>query len=130
MGPVAEALNATGEDIRTFRVRPRDLAKLLDMVRAGVVTRDAGKEIFAGMLQSGQEPEKVAERLGKARVEDESKILEWIDEAFHEHPQEALRYQNGERKLQGIFVGAVMKKSKGNADAKKVNQLLAARVKG
>ncbi|MFL5583213.1 MAG: Asp-tRNA(Asn)/Glu-tRNA(Gln) amidotransferase subunit GatB [Gemmatimonadaceae bacterium] len=130
MGPVAEALNATGEDIRTFRVRPRDLAKLLDMVRAGVVTRDAGKEIFLGMLESGEEPEQVAERLGKARVEDDAKIIEWIDEAFSERPQEALRYQNGERKLQGIFVGAVMKKSKGNADARKVNQLLAARVKG
>jgi len=130
MGPVAEALNATGEDIRTFRARPHDLAKLLDMIRAGVVTRDAGREIFLGMLERGEEPEKVAERLGKARVEDEARIIEWIDEAFSERPQEALRYQNGERKLQGIFVGAVMKKSKGNADAKKVNQLLAARVKG
>jgi aspartyl-tRNA(Asn)/glutamyl-tRNA(Gln) amidotransferase subunit B len=36
----------------------------------------------------------------------------------------------GEKKLLGVFVGAVMKKSGGRADPKKVNQLLAARASG
>ena len=49
---------------------------------------------------------------------------------FAELPAEAVRYVAGERKLQGVLVGAVMKKSKGSADPKKVNQLLGARVTG
>ena len=44
-----------------------------------------------------------------------------------EHPDEARRYAAGEKKLQGVLVGLVMKKSKGRADPKRVNQLLATR---
>jgi aspartyl-tRNA(Asn)/glutamyl-tRNA(Gln) amidotransferase subunit B len=43
-------------------------------------------------------------------------------------PEEAARFLGGERRLQGVLVGAVMKRSKGSADPKKVNQLLAARL--
>ena len=44
-----------------------------------------------------------------------------------EHPDEGKRYFAGEKKLQGVLVGFVMKKSSGKADPKKVNQLLASR---
>jgi aspartyl-tRNA(Asn)/glutamyl-tRNA(Gln) amidotransferase subunit B len=46
------------------------------------------------------------------------------------HTPEWQRYLGGEKKLLGVFVGAVMKKSGGRADPRKVNQLLAARTKG
>jgi len=42
-------------------------------------------------------------------------------------PDEAARYHAGEKKLQGVLVGFVMKKSKGRADPKRVNQLLSSR---
>ena len=51
----------------------------------------------------------------------------WIDEAMAELPAEAARFRAGEKKLTGVLVGAVMKKSKGRADPKKVNALLAKR---
>ena len=60
---------------------------------------------------------------------DDSALERWIDEAFAEHPSEASRYTGGERKLQGVLVGFVMKKSGGRADPKRLNQLLASRVK-
>ena len=54
----------------------------------------------------------------------------WIDEVLAEHPEEGRRYLAGERKLQGVLVGFVMKKSAGRADPNRVNQLLASRVGG
>jgi aspartyl-tRNA(Asn)/glutamyl-tRNA(Gln) amidotransferase subunit B len=47
-----------------------------------------------------------------------------------EHPEETRRFLSGERKLLGVLVGAVMKKSKGRADPKRVNQLLSSRASG
>jgi len=41
-----------------------------------------------------------------------------------ELPDETARFAAGEKKLIGVLVGAVMKKSKGRADPKKVNALL------
>jgi aspartyl-tRNA(Asn)/glutamyl-tRNA(Gln) amidotransferase subunit B len=128
MGEVTTALNASGADIEHFRVRPADLAKLLDMVRDGLVSHSAAKLVFARMAETGERPETIAEREGLRQVGDESALAAIIDEVLAEHPAEAQRYLAGERKLQGVLVGFVMKKSKGSADPKKVNQLLASRV--
>ena len=72
----------------------------------------------------GEDPE----REGLLKVSDDAALVKWIDEVFAEHPAEVQRYLAGERRLQGVLVGYVMKQSKGSADPKRVNQLLAARV--
>ena len=130
MGEVRAALNASGIPITQFRVRPADLAQLLNMVRDGIVSHSAAKQIFAIMVRSGDRPEQVAERVGLVKVGDDAALADWIDQVLAEHPAEALRYANGEKKLQGVLVGLVMKKSNGRADPKRVNQLLAARSSG
>ena len=127
---VLAALNAGGATLETFRVRPADLAALIKLVRDGVVGHSAAKQVFAEMVRTGERPEQVAQREGLVRVDDDAALRAWIDEVFAEHPTEAQRYLAGERKLQGVLVGFVMKKSKGSADAKKVNQLLASRAQG
>ena len=132
MTSVQGALNSSGEDISDFarRVRPRDLAKLLDLVRAGTVSTTAARSIFTAMVATGEPADKIAEAHGLTQVNDEAELDGWVTEALAEHPAEAARYVKGDRKLQGVFVGHVMKKSKGRADPKRVNQLLAARVTG
>ena len=130
MGEVQAALNARRESIVRFPVRPADLGRLLDMVRDGLVSHAAAKTIFARMVETGDRPEQVAEREGLLRVSDDSALVGWIDAVLAEHPDEARRYLAGERKLQGVLVGLVMKRSKGSADPKRVNQLLASRLPG
>ncbi|HWE41130.1 MAG TPA: Asp-tRNA(Asn)/Glu-tRNA(Gln) amidotransferase subunit GatB [Gemmatimonadaceae bacterium] len=127
---VLAALNASGDTLEDFRVRPADLASLITLVRDGVVAHSAARQVFAEMVRTGDRAEQVAKREGLVRVDDDGALAGWIDEVFAEHPVEAQRYVAGERKLQGVLVGLVMKKSKGSADAKKVNQLLAARARG
>jgi aspartyl-tRNA(Asn)/glutamyl-tRNA(Gln) amidotransferase subunit B len=61
---------------------------------------------------------------------DEGALAAWVDAVIAEHPTEWERYRSGERKLQGVLVGQVMKKSGGRADPKKVNQLLVERAIG
>jgi len=130
MGEVRAALNASGQDIRHFSVRPADLAQLLNLVRDGKVSHSAAKKVFAEMVRTGDRPEQVAEREGLVQEGDDAALQGWIDEVLAENPSEAVRYANGERKLQGFLVGLVMRKSKGRADPKRVNQLLSARSAG
>jgi aspartyl-tRNA(Asn)/glutamyl-tRNA(Gln) amidotransferase subunit B len=130
MGEVLAMLNSTGVAIDRFAVRPADLATLLDMVRGGAVSNSAAKRIFSLMVQTGERPEQIAEREGLAQVGDESQLAAWVDEVIAAQPAEWQRYRAGEKKLLGLFVGAVMKKSNGRADPRKVNQLLATRASG
>ena len=130
MGEVMASLNATRGTIQRFPVRPADLARLLDMVRAGLISHSAAKVIFARMVESGDRPEQIAERDGLLKVGDDQALAGWIDAVLAEHPAEAARFLGGERRLQGVLVGMVMKKSGGRADPKRVNQLLVERVTG
>jgi aspartyl-tRNA(Asn)/glutamyl-tRNA(Gln) amidotransferase subunit B len=127
MGEVLAVLKATGSDLSHFRVRPADLAQLLNLVRDGTVSHTAAKRVFALMVETGKPPAQVAADEGLSQVGDEDAIATWVDEVLVEHPEEAKRYLAGEKKLQGVLVGFVMKKSKGRADPKRVNQLLSAR---
>jgi aspartyl-tRNA(Asn)/glutamyl-tRNA(Gln) amidotransferase subunit B len=130
MGEVLAVLKQSGLPIEQFPVRPRDLATLLDMVRSGVVSHSAAKRIFARMVETGDLPAQIAEREGLVQVGDEAQLAAWVDEVLAAQPAEWNRYRAGEKKLLGVFVGAVMKKSGGRADPKKVNQLLTTRASG
>jgi aspartyl-tRNA(Asn)/glutamyl-tRNA(Gln) amidotransferase subunit B len=128
MGEVMATLKTSGEDVSRFRVRPADLAALLGLVRDGVVSHTAGKQIFAHMVATGDQPAQIAEREGLVKVDDDSLLSAWLDEVIAENPNEAERFRNGEKKLQGVLIGAVMKKSKGRADPRKLSQLLTTRL--
>ncbi len=130
MGEVQAALNARGGDLSEFAVRPADLAQLINMIRDGLVSHAAAKRVFATMVETGKPPAQIAHDQGLLKVGDDAALSGWIDEAFAEHPEEAKRYLAGERKLQGVLVGFVMKKSGGRADPKRVNQLLVSRAGG
>ncbi len=127
MGEVRAALNARGQEIAHFSVRPADLATLLTMVTRGVLSHSAAKVVFAEMVDTGDRPEQIAERRGLVRVDDDEALRGWIDEVIASNPVEAKRFLAGESRLQGVLVGKVMKLSRGRADPKLVNQLLAER---
>jgi aspartyl-tRNA(Asn)/glutamyl-tRNA(Gln) amidotransferase subunit B len=128
MGEVLAHLKANNEDISGFAIRPADLAQLLDLVRDGVVSHTAAKQVFARMVLSGDPPAQIAEREGLIQVDDDALLAGWLDDVIAAMPVEAERYRNGETRLQGVLIGAAMKKSKGRADPRKLNQLLAERL--
>ena len=130
MGEVLAALHTSNESIQHFRVAPTPLARLLDLVRDGVVSHSAAKRVFAVMAETGEAPERVAEREGLVQVRDADELTRWVDEVLAEHPAEAGRFRAGEKKLLGVLVGLVMKKSKGRADPRRVNQLVSERAGG
>jgi aspartyl-tRNA(Asn)/glutamyl-tRNA(Gln) amidotransferase subunit B len=127
MGEVQVALRSSAEEIGHFRVRPADLAQLITLVRDGTISHTAAKRIFAQMAETGKPAAQIAADEGLVQVGDEGAIATWVDEVLNEHPEEAARYLAGEKKLQGVLVGFVMKKSKGRADPRRVNQLLSSR---
>jgi aspartyl-tRNA(Asn)/glutamyl-tRNA(Gln) amidotransferase subunit B len=128
MGELFAALNATGQTIEHFTVRPADLADLLELVAAGTISRSAAKQVFLTMVKTGDPPMKIAARDGLLKVSDDASLARWIDEVLAEHPDEAGRFLGGEKRLQGVLVGYAMKKSNGAADPKRLNQLLATRL--
>jgi aspartyl-tRNA(Asn)/glutamyl-tRNA(Gln) amidotransferase subunit B len=129
-GEVRATLNESGLAWDQVPLAPERLAALLDLVRDGVVSIAAAKKVYAALLTSSETPRAIAERDGLIQVRDDNALAQWVDEVLAENPAEAARFAAGEKKLQGLLVGLVMKKSQGRADPKLVNQLLASRASG
>ena len=129
-GEVRATLNESAGTWNAVPLAPARLAALLDLLRDGVVSNNAAKTIYAQLLVSADSPRAIAERHGLVQVRDDNALAAWVDDVLAENPQEAARFAAGEKKLQGLLVGLIMKKSQGRADPKLVNQLLSARAAG
>ena len=128
MGEVLARLNDAGRTIDGFEVDPASLAALLDLVREGTLSNSAAKRVLDRMREEGGAPRAIAERLGLLQVRDDAALAAWVDEVWAAHPDETRRLVAGEQKLLGVLVGAVMKRSGGRADPRRVNELLRARL--
>jgi aspartyl-tRNA(Asn)/glutamyl-tRNA(Gln) amidotransferase subunit B len=123
---VRQLLNA-GAALDTLKVTPKALAALIGMVHDKTVSHAAATKIFAIASESGEMPQEIARREGLLQERNEDALAGWVDQVLAENPDVAARFRGGDRKLQGVLVGLVMKASKGRADPKAVNQLLSAR---
>ena len=53
-----------------------------------------------------------------------------MDELLTSHPDEVIAFRGGKKKLQGFFVGQLMKRTGGKADPKLANQILSKKLQG
>jgi len=130
LGVLLASLNASGLTVDTHPVSAQRLGVLIRLEADGVLSNSAARQLFGLLEREDAEPLALAKREGLLKVSDDDALCAWIEQVLAEFPAEATRFLAGEAKLQGVLVGHVMKKSKGAADPRKVNQLLAARATG
>ena len=123
MGEVLRELKERKSGIETA-IPPARLAALVALVEAGKLSSSAGKEVFADIWQSGEEPEAAMERLGLGQISDTPQIERWIDEVLEASPTQVAQVRAGKVQVLGFLVGQVMKRSGGRADPKVVQQLI------
>lgn len=126
MGPVKGYLNELTLDISRFPLKPAQIAELIQLVESNKVSYTvASQKLYPIMLQ---QPEKkalqVAEEENLLQESSQDTILPIIEEVVASWPDKVAEYKGGKKGLVGLFMGEVMKKSKGKADPKMANQLL------
>ena len=125
---ILETVLTVYNDGGTFPVTPERLAALIGLVKAGTVSKQAAKTVYAELLTTSDAPGDIANRLGLVQVSDTGALGKWVDEVLAAHPGEVARFKGGEAKLIGFLVGQVMKKSGGKADPKAVQPVLLAKL--
>ncbi|MBO7238679.1 MAG: Asp-tRNA(Asn)/Glu-tRNA(Gln) amidotransferase GatCAB subunit B, partial [Elusimicrobiaceae bacterium] len=76
------------------------------------------------MYQTGEKAAALVEKLGLSQVSDEGQLFAWAQEAINETPKAVADFKKGNRAAVGALVGAVMRKSKGKANPKRMNEIL------
>lgn len=124
MGPVLALSKDRGTPVDAFPVGAEALAGLVRLVQEGVVSQNVGKDVLVKMVERGESADAIVEAEGLAQIRDASQLEGWVDEVLDLHPDEVARFREGEKRLQGYFMGEVMKASKGKADPAEVARLL------
>jgi len=124
MSEILREVNERNCDIFELSVTPEKLAKLIQLIDNGTISGKIAKDIFELMLENGDDPEKIVKDKNLSQISDTSELEKIILSVFEENPKELERFKNGEKKLQGFFVGQIMKKTGGQANPKLVNQLI------
>ncbi len=128
MSELMRELKRDEREIEDCPVPPENLVELLRLIDTGVLSGKIAKAVFDEMYSSGKPAARIVEEKGLVQVKDEGTIESIVDEVLDENPAEVAQYREGREKLFGFFVGQVMKKSRGKANPKLVNDILRSRL--
>lgn len=126
MGGVRSYLNERALNFSEFHLPPQKIAEIIQLIDTGKISNSAASQtLFPGLIQSPDKPaEVVAKELDLIQNSDTGALKEWVDQTLTKFPEKVQEYKNGKTGLLGLFVGEVMKLSKGKADPKLLNQLV------
>ena len=125
MGSVKSYLNETVTDIADFSISAKKLAGLIALVENGKVSNTvATSKVFPAMIKSQESAKEIATKNNWIQESDSGALSEFIAQAIVKYPEKVAEYKNGKKGLIGLFMGEVMKLSKGKADPKLCNQML------
>lgn len=118
-------LNKCGKSVKESGLKSVDLIELLKMVKEGKISlSQARNEVFEEMFESGKSPKLIIGEKGMEQVNDNELLEKFCQEAVEGNPKVLEDLRNGKEQAFGFMVGQVMKKSKGRANPKIVNEIL------
>ncbi|MBC6448888.1 Asp-tRNA(Asn)/Glu-tRNA(Gln) amidotransferase subunit GatB [Actinokineospora xionganensis] len=127
---LSQQANNRGVELGELPITPAQVAKVIALVADGSLTNKLAREVVDGVMAGEGEPEDVVEKRGLKVVSDDSALYAAIDEALAAQPDVADKIRDGKVAAAGAIVGAVMKTTKGQADAKRVRELILERCGG
>jgi aspartyl-tRNA(Asn)/glutamyl-tRNA(Gln) amidotransferase subunit B len=126
MGSVKSYLNELTLHMNDFPIKTNVLSDLIALIDSGKINYSvASQKIFPELLKAdGRSPLKIAEELNLIQESDSGQLEPIVQEVLAKYPEKVTEYKNGKKGLMGLFVGEVMKASKGKADPKVTTALL------
>ncbi len=122
-------LKTKGVDIEHSPISVKGVAESADLVESGAISGKMLKDFYDLCFQRGKDFGEVYQQEGRPRQSTDTSALEKvIDEIIAASPKQLEQYRAGKTSLIGFFVGQVMKASKGQANPKLVNELLASKL--
>ena len=123
---LVQKANESGIEIDALAITPKQVAAVIALVDGGTLSNKLARQVIEGVLAGEGEPDQVMADRGLAVVRDDSVIKAAVDEALAANPDVAEKIRGGKVQAAGAIVGAVMKATKGQADAAQVRDMVIA----
>ncbi len=128
LGELSRRANESGVELAAIGATPAHVAALQSLVDAGKLTDKLARQVLEGVLAGEGDPAAIMAARGLEVVSDTGALTSAIDEAIAANPDVAEKIRSGNHAAAGVLIGAVMKATKGQADAKTVRELVLSRL--
>jgi aspartyl-tRNA(Asn)/glutamyl-tRNA(Gln) amidotransferase subunit B len=131
LGPIRAILNEQSIGIAAYPIPPNTLAEVINLVDEKKISQaNAQQQLLPAIMAAKDVPVlTLAASLNLLIEEDTGALDGFIEEVLAKYQPQVQAYKTGKKGVLGLFVGEVMKLAKGKADAKKVNELILAKLK-
>ena len=124
-GTIKSYLKENAITIGKLNISSKAIADLILLVDENKVSNSiATAKIFPLLVNSDLSAEEIANQNNWIQESDSNTLINLIDQVIEQYPEKVEEYRSGKKGLIGLFMGGVMKLSKGKADPKLTNKLL------
>ena len=128
LGELSRRAHDLGIELTALPITPAQVARIAELVAAGTLNDRLARDVIDAVLAGEGTPDEVVEARGLAVVSDDSALTAAVDEAIAANPEVAAKIRDGKIAAAGVLVGAVMKATRGKADAARVRELILERL--
>ena len=124
-GVIKSYLNENAIAINDLTISKEQISSIINLLDEGKISSTIAKtKIFPLMTKSNKLAYEIAQENNWIQESDDDKINEYIKLVINKYPEKVIEYKNGKKGLIGLFMGEIMKVSKGTVDPKKANKKL------
>jgi len=128
LGELSRRAHDLGTELTALPITPAQVARIAELVAAGTLNDRLARDVIDAVLAGEGDPDAIVEARGLAVVSDEGALTAAVDEAIAANPEVAAKIRDGKIAAAGVLVGAVMKATRGKADAARVRELILERL--
>ena len=128
LGELSRHAHEAGAELSALAITPAQVARVAALVSAGTLNDKLARQVIDAVLAGEGDPDAIVEARGLAVVSDEGALTAAVDEAIAANPEVAAKIRDGKIAAAGVLVGAVMKATRGKADAARVRELILERL--
>jgi aspartyl-tRNA(Asn)/glutamyl-tRNA(Gln) amidotransferase subunit B len=124
LGEISRIANDREVSVTELAINPADVAEIVALVNKGELTDKLARQVVEGVIAGEGTPAQVVAKRGIKVVNDDGALMAAIEKVCTEQAETAQKVRDGHIPAAGALIGAVMKETKGQADAARVRELL------
>ncbi len=124
MGELSRRAKERELSLEDMPVTPAQIAELQGLIDSGRINDKLARQVLEGVLAGEGSPTEVVEARGLEVVSDDGALSKAVQDALDANPDVVDKIKGGKVAAAGALVGAVMKATRGQADAARVRELI------
>ena len=128
LGEMSRLTNQSGLALGEVKIAPGQIIELQRLVDSGKLNSNMAKEVFEKMFSTGISPRSIVDHEGLEQMSDSDVLMAAVEQVISSNPQPIQDFLDGKETALRFLVGQVMKSTRGKANPKLVNEMIAERL--